>query len=69
MAAYDANWLHAFIIRNGTLCVFKAVGDSFSDEELLDFVSTGGFEFEYELTLSFDDFSIFSISHEFEMDS
>lgn len=69
MAAYDASWLQAVIKDSITLSVFEAVGDSLGDEKFLDFVSTGGLEFGYELALAFNDFGIFSISHEFKVDS
>ncbi len=49
--------------------VFEAIGDSLGDEELLDFVSTGRLEFEDELALPLDDFGVFPVPHQFEMDS
>ena len=51
------------------MCIFEAVSDSLCDEDLFDFVSAGGLEFGEELSLSFDDFSIFSVSHELKVDS
>ncbi len=49
--------------------VLQTISNSLGDKQLLDLVATVGLEFQYKLTLSLDDFSIFSVSHEFEVDS
>jgi hypothetical protein len=52
----------------GTLSVFKGIDNSFCHENLFQFVSTLGLDFGSELFLSFDDLSIFSVSHQFKME-
>lgn len=56
------------IIIFNTLCVFKPVYNSLSNQYLFSFVSTFRFYFIDQLFLSFYDLSIFAISHQFKMD-
>lgn len=50
-----------------TLCVFETVDYSFRDEDFFNFVSGLALYLHHEFLLAFDDFSIFAVPHELEV--